>query len=329
MKISGAMARGAAAIGGIALTTSCVAPAARNDATDRYRVSIAVPPPAPRLASEMAGPSAALLAEAPAATLDDALVVTPSRPFVENAAAADTQRALDCLTQAVYYEARSESEDGQRAVAQVVLNRVRNPAYSNSVCGTVYEGSRRATGCQFSFTCDGSLNRRREPSAWSRAAQIAAEALSGYVYTPVGTATYYHTAAVNPSWAARVTRVATIGAHLFYRLPGSWGGIGAFTQRYAGSEPVLSAGRHVAPKSVEEIVRTIEGSVTVHRGSYSADNAATSAGSAVSAIATAAATAPPSFVAGVRIHRGLEPGNTPDHGVTVHRGIAAPDVATR
>ncbi|MDE0878240.1 MAG: cell wall hydrolase [Sphingomonas bacterium] len=319
------MTRGAAAIGVIALTASCVAPGAGDTGVGEYRVSIAVPPPAPHDAGEMAGPSAALLAEAPAATLEDALIVTPSRPFVENAAAPDAQRALDCLTQAVYYEARSESEDGQRAVAQVVLNRVRNPAYSNSVCGTVYEGSRRATGCQFSFTCDGSLNRRREPTAWSRAAQVAADALSGYVYAPVGTATYYHTAAVNPSWAARVTRVATIGAHLFYRLPGSWGGIDAFKQRYAGSEPVLTAGRHIAPKSVEEIIRTIAGSVTVHRGSL----AGMSEGLAESAQTTAAVTPPPSLVSGVRIHRGVAPAKAIDHGVTIHRGVVAPELATR
>ncbi|MFN5901342.1 MAG: cell wall hydrolase, partial [Novosphingobium sp.] len=69
----------------------------------------------------------------------------------------DRSRALQCLAAAVYYEARSESDVGQRAVAQVVLNRVAHPSYPNTVCGVVYQGSERTTGCQFSFTCDGSL----------------------------------------------------------------------------------------------------------------------------------------------------------------------------
>src|SRR3546814_14176438 len=78
------------------------------------------------------------------------------------------------------------SDLGQQAVAQVVLNRVRNPAFPNSVCGTVYEGSSRSTGCQFTFTCDGSLTARREPAAWERARQVAQMALAGFVYAPVG-----------------------------------------------------------------------------------------------------------------------------------------------
>src|SRR3954468_6506981 len=96
----------------------------------------------------------------PEVMADEIAVGSPARPFDVGAASADDFRsALDCLTAAVYYEARSESEDGQRAVAQVVLNRVRHPAFPKSVCGVVYQGSNRATGCQFSFTCDGSLAR--------------------------------------------------------------------------------------------------------------------------------------------------------------------------
>ena len=286
-------------LGVIALTTSCVGHRAADPAVGASRLSIDIPPPVRGRSLATGGPSAALLAKAPAPTLADALVVTPQTPFLENAAAADAQRALDCLTQAVYYEARSESLDGQRAVAQVVLNRVRNPAYPNSVCGTVYEGSRRATGCQFSFTCDGSLARRREPSAWGRAAEIANAALAGFVYAPVGTATYYHTSAINPWWAAKVTRVAAIGAHIFYRLPGSWGGLAAFHQSYAGIEPVLTGGSHIAPKPIDQIVETIEAGVTIHRGTQTADAIVPT-----SPTETAATSPPPAFVAGVRIHRG-------------------------
>src|SRR5690606_1744739 len=119
-------------------------------------------------------------------------------PFLAGASG----NGLDCLTAAVYYEARSESGDGQRAVAQVVLNRVRHPAFPRSICGVVFQGRERRTGCQFSFTCDGSMNRSREPGAWERARQVAEAALTGYVYAPVGLATHFHTTAIHPWWAS-------------------------------------------------------------------------------------------------------------------------------
>ncbi|HYN45456.1 MAG TPA: cell wall hydrolase [Allosphingosinicella sp.] len=151
----------------------------------------------------------------------------------------DQLRSLDCLAQAIYYEAASESEEGQRAVAQVVLNRVRHPAWPNSVCGVVYQGPMRAGGgCQFTFTCDGSLARPPGGIPWVRARTIAAEALAGRSFAGVGLSTHYHTNYVFPSWAPRLTRTAMIGAHLFYGLPGTPGLPGAFTAHYAGSEPV-------------------------------------------------------------------------------------------
>src|SRR3546814_2747336 len=113
---------------------------------------------------------------------------------------------------------------------------VRNPAFPNSVCGTVYEGSSRSTGCQFTFTCDRSLTARREPAAWERARQVAQMALAGFVYAPVGSATSYPTAAVHPGWAARVTSVGTNGAHIFYRLPGVWAGARANRTPYGWVE---------------------------------------------------------------------------------------------
>ena len=138
--------------------------------------------------------------------------------------------ALECLTAAVYYEARSEAEGGQRAVAQVVLNRARHPAYPASICGVVYQGSHRDTGCQFSFTCDGSLSKPREAEAWSEAQEIAHSALSGYVHSPVGYATHYHTSAVNPEWSASLERLTRLGEHIFYRWRGKAGQPGAFTR---------------------------------------------------------------------------------------------------
>jgi spore germination cell wall hydrolase CwlJ-like protein len=154
----------------------------------------------------------------------------------------DQQRSLQCLAEAIFYEARSESDDGQRAVAQVVLNRVRHPAFPKSVCGVVYQGPNRAGGgCQFTFTCDGSLSRFPGGFAWERARRIAAEALAGSVYAPVGYATNYHTQEVVPVWAYRLVKLAVIGAHSFYRLPGGWGDPGAFRATYAGREPAPAA----------------------------------------------------------------------------------------
>ena len=146
-------------------------------------------------------------------------------------------RALDCLTQAVYYEAGQEPDDGQRGVAQVVLNRVRHPAFPSTVCGVVYQGSTRATGCQFTFTCDGSLRRQPETVAWARARRVAEAALNGAVHAQVGLATHYHANYVVPYWASTLAKNAVIGAHLFYRWAGGWGKPAAFTQAYARQEP--------------------------------------------------------------------------------------------
>ncbi|HMG47276.1 MAG TPA: cell wall hydrolase [Allosphingosinicella sp.] len=158
-----------------------------------------------------------------------------AEPFVASRDPATSDRALECLTQAVYYEARGESEDGQRAVAQVVLNRVRHPAYPNSVCGVVFQGWQRATGCQFSFTCDGSMSAGIEPYAWEQARRIAGAALAGSVYRPVGLATNYHTTAIQPYWAPSLVPQAVVGAHIFYRRPGST--LDTFDQALSEDEP--------------------------------------------------------------------------------------------
>lgn len=165
-----------------------------------------------------------------------------SRPFVLPASlpAADAVRALDCLTAAVYYEAASESTAGQQAVAQVVLNRVRHSAFPNSVCGVVFSGSTRKTGCQFTFTCDGALGRPPSASGWARARAVARAALTGYVAVNVGQATHYHTLWVAPYWSPSLDKVANIGAHTFYRWKGVTGRPEAFSQPYAGAEPVFS-----------------------------------------------------------------------------------------
>jgi hypothetical protein len=168
-----------------------------------------------------------------------------AKPFFSPGVGLTHARAQECLAQAVWYEAASESEAGQRAVAQVVLNRVAHPAWPSSVCGVVYQGSERSTGCQFTFTCDGSLARRPTGASWSRAQRIAAEALGGSVYAPVGLATHYHTLWVNPYWAGTLDHIGTIGAHRFYRNRGASGTAGAFASAYAGLEPMV--GGRTAP----------------------------------------------------------------------------------
>lgn len=150
----------------------------------------------------------------------------------------DRTRAIDCLTAAVYYEAASEPDQGQRAVAQVVLNRVAHPAYPDTVCGVVYQGSERSTGCQFSFSCDGAIGRRPNPFFWERARRTAKAALSGYVEPAVGLATHYHTIQIHPYWAPSLNHITTIGAHRFYSFKGKAGQAGTFRFAYAGGEPM-------------------------------------------------------------------------------------------
>lgn len=181
-----------------------------------------------------------------------------ARPFsLGKASAASRAQALECLTSAIYYEAGQESDAGQRGVAQVILNRVRHPAYPASVCGVVYQGSTRTTGCQFTFTCDGSLARAPMPAAWQRARKVAVAALAGAVHAPVGLATHYHANYVLPYWAASLVKTHVEGAHLFYRWSGNWGRPSAFSQRPSGQEASASALRlaalsvpHVLPRAL-------------------------------------------------------------------------------
>jgi len=180
----------------------------------------------------------ALLAALPTAAL--AAGSEAAQPFVASRDSAAFDRSLECLSQAIYYEARSQSDDGQRAVAQVVLNRVRHPAYPSSVCGVVYQGSQRSTGCQFTFTCDGSMGGSVEPYAWERARRIAEAALRGNVYRPVGLATNYHTTAIHPYWAPSLVPQVIVGAHIFYRRPGS-GSVEAFSQAPSDDEMNIAA----------------------------------------------------------------------------------------
>lgn len=232
-----------AALGGLALAAiiAVAGSAWSSPSTQGIGHSLASAPPAP--------PPMLIRAIAP----DQALAVNAKTPMASgpnptavpfNAGKLSTAgraRALDCLASAEYYEAGDQGDDGERAVAQVVLNRVRHPAFPSTICGVVYQGSTKATGCQFTFTCDGSLERRPDAQGWARARTIAEAALSGAVYAPVGWATHYHANYVLPVWAGTLAKNAIVGAHLFYRWPGAWGQPGAFTQHYALQEPDSSA----------------------------------------------------------------------------------------
>lgn len=131
------------------------------------------------------------------------------------------KRQQRCLAEAIYFEARGESERGQAAVAQVVLNRVRNPAYPNTICEVVYQNSDWMDSCQFSFACDGRKEVITEPEAWRRAQRIATDVTAGRIYDrDVADATHYHASWVRPSWRDTMKRVTTIGVHRFYRTYG-------------------------------------------------------------------------------------------------------------
>ena len=177
-------------------------------------------------------------------TRDDALAENATLPFstapIERAPPlvvplsastfVDRRSALDCLTAAIYYEAGQESDQGKRAVAQVVLTRARHPACPSSLCGVVYQGSERRTGCQFTFTCDGSLARKPSRAGWDAARRVAVAALSGSVELSVGMATHYHADYVVPYWASSLAKIAKIDRHIFYRWQGGWGRRAAFSQ---------------------------------------------------------------------------------------------------
>lgn len=124
-----------------------------------------------------------------------------------------------CLSEAIYYEARSERTEGQLAVAEVIMNRVADHRYPNTVCDVVYQGATRTTGCQFTFTCDGAMRNKPRGRKWE-AAQIAAAHVMMDLHEPrTGSATHYHATYVDPVWNAGLVRTARIDTHIFYRFP--------------------------------------------------------------------------------------------------------------
>ena len=152
-----------------------------------------------------------------------ALLAAPARTqqISDPAPTQDRERAIRCMTAAIAYEAGFEPIDGQQAIAEVILNRVLDPAYPKTVCGVVFAGSERRTGCQFTFTCDGALGRPLPRRVIEAARAVAIAALDARNPVRVGGATHYHADYVMPYWAPSLVRVGKIGTHIFYRRAGS------------------------------------------------------------------------------------------------------------
>ncbi|WP_316012861.1 cell wall hydrolase [Roseobacter sp. HKCCA0434] len=125
----------------------------------------------------------------------------------------------ECLTTALYFEARGETVAGQVAVAEVILNRVDHPRYPNTICGVVGQGSHRMNACQFSFMCDGSPEVMSERGAYERVGKVARVMIDGRPRMLTAGATHYHATHVNPGWARRLVRTVWIDDHKFYRFP--------------------------------------------------------------------------------------------------------------
>jgi spore germination cell wall hydrolase CwlJ-like protein len=136
-------------------------------------------------------------------------------------ASTGTKRAHECLAKGVYFEARGESRDGQKAVAQVILNRVKNPAYPDTICGVVFQNEKMRNACQFSFACDGIRDRVSGGKHWKTAKKIARDAIEGRFWLKsVGSSSHYHADYVAPKWRRSMKRMVKIGRHIFYRTYG-------------------------------------------------------------------------------------------------------------
>jgi len=159
--------------------------------------------------------------------LKDVLLPRPAPPIPPadrlGLKGAEYTKAERCLTNAIYFEARSEPVRGQIAVAQVVMNRVFSGVYPGDVCSVVYQNAHRRLACQFTFACDGKSKAITDRGSWARASRIARQTLDGQVYLPeVGKSTHYHATYVSPTWARTMHRLVRHGVHNFYR-PYAWG----------------------------------------------------------------------------------------------------------
>jgi hypothetical protein len=145
--------------------------------------------------------------------------VVYDRAYLTSLPAVDGGDQWECLAEALYFEARGETVRGMFAVGEVILNRVDSTAYPDTLCRVINQGTGRKFACQFTYTCDGRAENIGEPRSWERVGKVARLLIDGMPRALTGGATHYHTKAVNPSWAQRFPRTASIGSHYFYRQP--------------------------------------------------------------------------------------------------------------
>jgi spore germination cell wall hydrolase CwlJ-like protein len=207
----------------------------------------------------------------------------------------------ECLATAIYYEARSESVKGQLGVAEVIINRVNDHRYPNSVCDVVYQGATRTTGCQFTFTCDGAMNKAPRGQKWEKANTIAAHVMMDLNERKTAGATHYHATYVNPVWNSGLIRTKKIGTHIFYRFPrgSEWSVASArqsarLAQRRAGLRAITPATSGVEaqteilkPETVADLnaqsLQTIQSAVAVETSADLASEAETAEAAITSA----------------------------------------------
>lgn len=145
--------------------------------------------------------------------------VTYTRAWLDALPRAKGDAAWRCLSEALYFEARGESIQGQFAVAEVILNRVDSARFPNTICGVIKQGTGRKYQCQFTYTCDGHDEVIREKAAFERIGKISRLMIDGGPRVLTKGATHYHTKRVNPNWSRSFPRTTTIGVHHFYRMP--------------------------------------------------------------------------------------------------------------
>jgi spore germination cell wall hydrolase CwlJ-like protein len=226
------------------------------------KLVIAQQKPAPQKAAATAPASAATPqtpAAAPQVTVATQLASGAKPDYASLIDPKDSARQMRCLGEAIYFEARSEPEAGQAAVAQVVLNRVRSGIFPTNVCAVVYQDRNHPFACQFSFACEGKSLRIEEPAAWATATRIAQAVVIGASYNPkLVEALNYHANYVYPFWAPSLRRVDRIGAHIFYAMPAglNWAP-GALNGR--GDLPPLQSQASASP--LNQTVAAVKGPV--------------------------------------------------------------------
>jgi spore germination cell wall hydrolase CwlJ-like protein len=207
-----------AAASGAGLVSAYADAASREDSEAPFRAVLGVPRSRPDAAEKAIA----------AASVGSTLLNVPTTHAWANNPIPDSAKAKaqqKCLAEAIYFEARGEPLKGQQAVAQVVINRLKNPAYPKTVCGVVYQNKNKRNRCQFSFACDGIRDVVARGESWDTAQKIAGDMLNSRVapLPDVGAATHYHATYVRPRWARKMNKVEKIGHHIFYRTrKGGW-----------------------------------------------------------------------------------------------------------